>query len=169
MRVAVVGEHVTWLDVCYILPLNEHVRLADGVGLVIQLLPEYGEPRLRVVLMHPFPCHREHSPRTCCRIVNSPNDTRFGKNVVILCKDEVDHEPDDLTRREVLASGLIGQFGKLADQLLEDGAHVRIADLVRVQVDLAELLGDEVEQVGIGEPVDLGFQLEAGEDVFDVR
>jgi hypothetical protein len=86
----------------------------------------------------------------------------------ILGKDEVDHEPDHLARREVLAGRLIGQFGKLANQFLEDRAHVGIADPVRVKVDLAELLGDEVEQVGIGKSVDLRFQLEAGEDVFDV-
>ena len=45
---------------------------------------------------------------------------------------------------EVLAGGFIGEFRELAYQFLEDGAHVRIADLVRVQVDLAELFCNEV-------------------------
>jgi len=47
-------------------------------------------------------------------------------------KDEVDHEANDLAGSEVLTGGFIGEFGELADQLLEDGPHVRIADPVRV-------------------------------------
>ena len=62
---------------------------------------------------------------------------------------------------------------------LESSANLRINSskmvpmsalltLSRVQVDLAELFCDKVEQIGVGESVDLRLQLEAGEDVFDV-
>ena len=37
-----------------------------------------------------------------------------------------------------------------------------------MQVDGAELFGDEVEQVGLGETIDLRLKLEAVEDVLDV-
>jgi hypothetical protein len=169
MGVAVVGERVTRLDVRYILPLDEHVCFANGVGLVVQLLAGYGESRLRVVFMYPLTRDRKHSSRTGCWVVNGSDDSRLRENIVILGKDEVDHEPDNLTRCEVLAGSLVGEFRKLANQLLEDGSHVRVADLVRVKVNLAKLLGDEVEQVGVGEPIDLRLQFETGEDVFDVR
>ncbi len=44
-------------------------------------------------------------------------------------------------------------------------AHLGVADDLGVQVDVGELLGDQVEQPGLGEPVDLGVELEALEDV----
>ena len=44
MRVSVIGEGVTGLDIRNILALDEHVRFADGVRLVIQLLAEYSDP-----------------------------------------------------------------------------------------------------------------------------
>jgi 5S rRNA maturation endonuclease (ribonuclease M5) len=44
MRVAVVRERVTRLDVRYILPLDEHVGFADGVGLVVQFLAGHCDP-----------------------------------------------------------------------------------------------------------------------------
>ena len=85
--------------------------------------------------------------------------------VVVLDEEQVHHEPDDLARGEVLSGGLVGELGELADELLEDRAHLRVADGVGVEVDVGELLGDEVEQLGLGEPVDLGVELEALEDV----
>lgn len=65
----------------------------------------------------------------------------------------------------MLSGGLIGEFGELADQFLEDGAHLGVADDVRVQVDARELFRDEIEQVGLGEAVDLGMEVERLEDV----
>ncbi|HLL02270.1 MAG TPA: hypothetical protein VK539_16910 [Myxococcaceae bacterium] len=65
----------------------------------------------------------------------------------------------------MLSGGLVGELGELADQLLEDVAHLRVADDLGVQVDIGELLGDQVQQVGLLEPVDLGVELEALEDV----
>ena len=55
------------------------------------------------------------------------------RSVVVLDEQQVDHEADDVARGEVLAGGLVGDFGELADQLLEDQAHVVVADLVGVQ------------------------------------
>ena len=44
-------------------------------------------------------------------------------------------------------------------------AHLGVADDLGVQVDVGELLGHQVEQAGLGQPVDLGVELEALEDV----
>jgi hypothetical protein len=80
--------------------------------------------------------------------------------VVVLDEQQVDHQPNDFARREVLPGGLVGEFGELADQFLEHGAHLRVADGLRVQVDVGELLGDQVQQPGLGQPVDLGVEVE---------
>jgi hypothetical protein len=65
----------------------------------------------------------------------------------------------------VLSGGLVRQLGELADQLLEHRAHLRVAHHLGVQVDVRELLGHQVEQPGLVEPVDLRVEVEALEDV----
>ena len=65
----------------------------------------------------------------------------------------------------MLSGGLIGNFGELADQFLEHGAHLGIADGLGMQVDVGELLGHQIQQSGLGQPVDLGMEVEGLEDV----
>jgi len=98
-------------------------------------------------------------------IVDGAHHAGFCEGVVVLDEEEIHHEPDGVARGEVLPGGLIGKLGELADQLLEDCAHLRIADDLRMEVDVGELFGDEVEQAGLGELLDLGVELEALEDV----
>ena len=93
------------------------------------------------------------------------HDTGLGQRLVVFDEEQIDHQPDDFARGEVLPGGLVGQFGKLADQFLEDRAHLGIADGIGMEVDVGELLGDEVEQAGLGQLVDLGVKLEALENV----
>jgi hypothetical protein len=59
----------------------------------------------------------------------------------------------------VLSRRLVGDFGELPDQFLEDHPHLRVADGLRVQVDIRELFGYQIQQPGLGEPVDLGVEL----------
>ena len=107
----------------------------------------------------------QHAAGAGRRVVDRAHHAGLGQRLVILDEDQIDHQPDDFARREVLAGGLVGEFGELADQLLEDRAHLGVADGFRVQVDVGELLGDQVEQPGLGQPVDLGVEVEALEDV----
>ena len=54
MQVSIVRQRVARYDVSDVLPFDEHVGLADGIGLVVQFLPEHGEPCLRVMLFEIF-------------------------------------------------------------------------------------------------------------------
>ena len=65
----------------------------------------------------------------------------------------------------MLARGLVGQLGELADQLLVEVAHLDVADRVGVEVDLGHLRQDEVEELGPVEPPDLGVEVELLDDV----
>ena len=58
---------------------------------------------------------------------------------------QVHHEVHDVAGREVLAGVLVQRLVELAEQLLEDRAHGRVVDLVRVQVDILEAL-EHLEQ-----------------------
>ena len=109
--------------------------------------------------------HRQHAAGARRRVVDRAHDAGLGQRVVVFDEQQVDHQPDDFARGEVLPGRLVGEFGELADQLLEHRAHLGVADDVGVQVDVGELLGHQVQQPGLGEPVDLGVEVEALEDV----
>ena len=75
------------------------------------------------------------------------DDARLGEHVVVLDEQQVDHEPDDLARREVLSGGLVRELGEPADQLLVEVAHLQVRHGLGVQVDLGELADHLVEEV----------------------
>ena len=163
--VAVVAEGVAEHDVGHVLALDEHVGLADGVGLGVELLPVDGQAGLGVVLVQVFAGHAEHAARAGRGVVQGAHHAGFGQHGVVLDEQQVHHQADDFARGEVLAGGFVGQLGELADQLLEHGAHIGVADHARVQVDLAELFGHLIEQAGPGQALDLGLKFEVLEDV----
>ena len=65
----------------------------------------------------------------------------------------------------MLSRRFVRQFREAPDEFLKDEAHLGIVDLVRVEIDLGEPLGDEVEQLVLGQPVDLGDEIEPLENV----
>lgn len=65
----------------------------------------------------------------------------------------------------MLPGGFVRQFGKLADEFLEDEPHLRMADGFGMQIDVREFLGDEIQQPGLGEPVNLVVEVERFKDI----
>ncbi|MDQ1081472.1 hypothetical protein QE401_003998 [Pseudoroseomonas cervicalis] len=166
----VLGQGVAGHDVADILALDQHVRLADGVALVVQLLAEHAQRGLRVVRHQMLPRHREHAARPGRGVVDGAHGAGAGgQDVAVLDEQQVDHQPDDVARGEVLARRLVGDFREFADQLLEGQAHIVVADLVGVQREGGEALGHLVEQPGLAQPVGLLGEAEALEDVADGR
>ena len=94
VRVPVLRERIPARNVGDVLPFDEHVGLADGVGLVVQLLPVHGEPGLGVVLGQVFACHGEHAAGAGCGVINGAHHASLRQHVVILDEDQVDHQPD---------------------------------------------------------------------------
>ena len=80
---------------------------------------------------------------------------------------EVDHQPDDFARREVLLHGFVGEFGELANEFLEDQAHLRVRDDIGMEIDVHELFRDPIEYSRFVQAFDLGMELEPLEDVAD--
>lgn len=147
---AVGGECVAEDDVGDVLPLDEHVGFADGVGLGIQLLPVHDETGVGIEAGEVLAGYGQHAAGSGCGVVDGTHHAGLGQGFVVLDEEEVHHEPDDLSRREVLTGGLVRQLRELPDQLLEHGAHLGVADRLGVQVDVRELLRDEIEQPGLG-------------------
>jgi len=109
----VVGEGVSQDDIGDVLPLDQHVRLTDGVRLRVEFLPVHDEAGIGVHGGEVFIRHGEHSAGTGCRIVDRTDYTGFGESVSIFDKEEVHHEPDDFARSEMFPGGLVGKFSEL--------------------------------------------------------
>jgi hypothetical protein len=128
---AVVAERVAEHDVADVLAADQHVGLADGVRLGVQLLAEQRQPGLGVQLVQVLARHRQHAAGAGGRVVHGAHHARLGQGVVVLDEQQVHHQPDHLARGEVLTGRLVGELGELADQLLEHQAHLHVVDLGR--------------------------------------
>ena len=151
-RELVVGEGVAQLDVVGILPLDEHVRLADGEGLVIDLLPAQEQARRAVATVDVLLGHGEHAARAAGRVIDGRSGARAGQSGVVVGEQQVDHQLDDLARGVVLPGVLVVRFGKAADEFFKNVAHLQIGDAGGVQIGLAggEFLEHHVEHVLLG-------------------
>ena len=84
-------------------------------------------------------------------------------------EQQVDHQPDDFARSEVVAGRLVRGFVESPDQVLEDQPHLMVRHGVRVQVDLGELRDDQEQPVGLVQLGDLLLELEVLEDLPRLR
>lgn len=111
----VIDQGVAKLDVGGVLTLGEHVRLADRVGLIVDLLPIEREPCFRIALQETLLGNREHPTRASSGIVDRAHDPRLQQGSVLFSEQEVHHEPDRITGSVVLAGLFIGGLSELAD------------------------------------------------------
>jgi hypothetical protein len=81
----------------------------------------------------------------------------------------MDHQPNDFARREVVASRFVGQFIKTADEVLENQPHLLVGHSVRVEVDVAEFGHHQIENVGFPHLFYFVLELEVLEDATHVR
>ena len=107
----------------------------------------------------------QHAASASGRIIDRADDAGLGQHLVILDEDQIDHEADDLARREMLAGRLVGDFREFADQLLEHEAHLAVVHDLGMKVDAGEFLRDLVEQSVLGEALDLRREIEPLENV----
>ena len=148
------GEGVAEFDVRDVLALNQHVGLADGVALRVQLLTEGAHDSAGVELVHVFHARGEEAAGAGGGIVDGADDAGLGEGVVVLHEDERGGETHNVARGEVLAGGLVGTLGEAPDEFFEDEAHLVIGNGGGAEVGLADALDDLVEQVGVVELAD---------------
>lgn len=70
----VVRQRVAGDDVDHVLALDEHVGLANRVALVVQLLPEHGQPGLRVEAAEMLFRDRQHPAGASRGIIDRAHD-----------------------------------------------------------------------------------------------
>ena len=61
----------------------------------------------------------QHATGAAGGVEEFAHGARPGQEVVVVDKEQVDHEADDVAGREVIAGGLVGEFVETADAILE--------------------------------------------------
>lgn len=112
--------------------------------------------------------HGEHAAGAGRGVVHLADQAGDGE-VRVVREQQGDHQVDDLARGEVLTRRLVGGLRELADQLLEDVAHLVVADGVRVQVGLGEVLQDLQQEIVVREVHDGVLEPVLLEDLPHVR
>ena len=176
------GESGAVADVLGVVALDHHVRLADGIGLGIDLLAVEVDGGLgadgALGIDDEILGLGEHAAGTAGGIVNGDD----GRELLFhRLEQQVDHELDDLARGEVLSGLLVVLLVELADEFLKDVAHAEIgqagelapvrADGVVVgEIDVRgdEFFEDAVEGVRLRHFPDLVAEIELGDDFGDV-
>ena len=161
----VFGEGIAQCDVGGVLALQHHVGAAHRVGLSVEFLAEDFQPRLRVEAPQMVLSNRQHAARPAGGVTQRLDDSWLGQDVLVIDEEKVHHEPDDLTRGEVLTCRLVRQFGEPADELLVEVAHLEVRHDIRMQVDIGELPDHLVEQVAPAQSFDLDAEVELLDDV----
>jgi len=151
---------------------EQHVRLADRVGLGVDLLPVEVAADLEAALLRDrrerLLGYREYAARAAGVIVE-----QVGAGLEIGLdwqEDKVRHQAHRVARRPVLARLFIVLFVELADQFLEDRTHRVVVDARRREIDLGieELVDQRTDGVGLGQRLELIAELEVLDDVLNI-
>ena len=166
----VVGQSVAVLDEVGIVALDEHIRLADGEGLVVQLLAKGHQFGGSVELMQILLRHRQHTAGAAGRVIDGLGHIVPGQHIVVIVEQDIDHQLDHFSGGIVLSGVLVVRLRESSDNLLKDVAHLQVGDHIRVQVGLGsgELLDDDVEDTLVGHSCDLAVKLELFQNVLDI-
>ena len=164
---AVLGEGVAEDDVVGVLALDQHVGLADRPGFVVPVLAVEMRVGVGVELADVLLGDGQHAAGAAGRVIDRLHDVAVGE-VFFRREQQVDHQLDHLTRREVVPGLLVRLLSADPDQLLEDVAHLHVVHAIRGEVDGGERLDDLVEQVLLGHARDLRVEGEPLHDLADV-
>jgi len=163
----VVGQGVAQLDAGDVLALDQHVRLADGVGLGVELLAMQRHGDLLADGLDVLVALGEEAAGAGSRVVDG--DDAVGLELVVLPGDhQRGGQVHDIAWGEVLPGGFVGAFCELTDQLFEDDAHAEVADALGAQISRGKALHHLIQQVGGGELLHEVFKVEVLEDLAGV-
>ena len=161
LRKRVVGKGIPQNDLAVFVPLNQQVGGGHGVRTRVMVLPEDLHRSLVVVRPNPVLRFREHPARPAGWIADRDDDAVLGEHARIGLQQQVHHQLNDFTWREVITGGFVRRFVEPANQIFEHQPHGDVVDLGRVQIDFRKLGHHPIEPVGLFELVDFLAELEA--------
>ena len=109
---------------------------------------------------------RKHTACACCLIEYGDLLVVIENIITALCKQNVDHELDNISARVVVAG--FGIFRESTDQVLKDIAHLHIVNGLWIEVKLRESLYHRQQTVVLIHLVDLLVKVKALDDVLHI-
>ena len=91
----------------------------------------------------------KHSTRPTAGIIDSTDDVVLLQRFSVLGKQEIDHQADDLPRREVLTGVLVQRLVESPNKLFKDETHLMVGYLIGMKVDVFKPLHDEKKETGL--------------------
>ena len=162
----VVGEAGAEVDVVWVFAGNQHIGFADGVGLRIEFLTDQSnigvriDPIAEVVL-----ANGQHAAGATARVEDAANHALSARLLAVFGEQQGDQQPHHIPRRVVFPAGLVGHFGESAEQFLKDLAHGVVVYLIRVQIDLGELVAEDEQPIVFVQSIDELTEVEVFDDV----
>ena len=132
---------------------DHHIRLGNGEGGGVDLLPEAGDLRLRVDLVNPLLHAGKHLAGAHRHIIDGDV---FLPGQILAGDENVRHKIDNIPAGKVRSGLLSKGLGEAANQILEDIAAVHGADLIRTEIALlgGKFLDDQIEGVALHKALD---------------
>ena len=159
-------QGVAILNVRRVLPTDEHVGFANGVGLVFQLLAKQFQGGTVVELAQVLFCHAQNAAGTCRGVVHGAYHAGHGQHLLIAVEQQRHHQLNHIARRVLLTGG--GHVVELAQQFFKRLAHVVVGDFIDTQRRFGKALHHKVEAVFFCQFVQRGSETEFLENVAHV-
>lgn len=164
----VIAERIAKPHVVGIAAANHHVRLGNGEGGGVELLPEAGDLHFRVQVMNALLHAGKHLARAHRHVVDRdvllPAHVRAGQQ-------QICHQVDNVAAGEVRAGFLAEGLRKTPHQILENIAAIHGANLIRPKIALltAKFLDDEIQRVALHHALDDAVELKFCQHVLHIR
>ena len=148
-------------------PWRSCVGFADGVRLVVEFLPVQPQPGIGVTFEQAFFGDRQHAAGTGGRVVDGADGARFAGR---RCPRQTADPPSTGSHRVGCSARRPPRWRprRTVDQILEQITHLGVRYRIRMQVDLGELRGHQVQSLLLIQGGQLVLELEPLEHV-DVR
>ena len=147
----------------------QHIRFADSVGLGVKFLTEQPDIGVRVDLFAEVVfADGQHAAGAAAGVEDAADHSLAASIFAVFGEQQGDEQPYDIARGVVFSAGLVGHFREPAQQFLKDLAHGVVVHLIRVQIDLGELVAEDEQPIVLVQPVDELIQVEVFDDVPDI-
>ena len=103
---------------------------------------------------------RQHAAGAAGRVQQGAHHAGLGEQFIVVDEQQAHHQADDFAGGEMVAGGFVRELVEAADQVLEDQAHLLVRHPVRVQIHIAELGDDQIEDVGLPQLLNFGSEVE---------
>ena len=152
-----------------LLRLHVEVRFANRPRLWVDLLSEQVHFGLLVFVPNLVASRREHPPGPATGIAHLEDLPRLSQRLFLAVEHELRHQLNHLSRGEVLPGIFVEGLVELADEFLEDEAHLLVGNLVWMELRALKPIDHLVKKTRVLKPLNCVAELELLDHLSHVR